>query len=129
MSLRDLSREQKMYAAAAACGLFVISLFFPWFGSGDVSVDGTDVVPSYWIFLLMALAAGAMLAAEAYDLELPEGVKPVRQAALLTLFPFVITLAIFLEDAGGDRKPGLFLALLVSFAAAALAVWIWRDER
>jgi len=129
VNLRELTREQKMLGAAAACGLFVISLFLPWYGAGGFDVSGDEVVPSFWIFLVMALAAGGMLAAEAFDIEIHEAVKPVKQAALLVLFPFVITLAIFLEGSGGaDRKFGLFLALIFSLAAAILTLWLYRDE-
>lgn len=129
MNLRDLTREQKLLGAAAACGLFVISLFLPWYGAEGFDVSGDDVVPSFWIFLLMALAAGGMLAAEAFDTEIHEAIKPIRHAALLVLFPFVMTLAIFLEGSGGaDRKFGLFLALIFSLAAVILTVWLYRDD-
>jgi hypothetical protein len=129
VNLRELTREQKMLGAAAACGLFVISLFLPWYGAGGSDVSGDDVVPSFWIFLVMSLAAGGILAAEAFDTEIHEAVKPVKHAALLVLFPFVITLAIFLEGSGGaDRKYGLFLALIFSLAAVILTLWLYREE-
>lgn len=131
MNLKDLTREQKMLGAAAACGVFVISLFLPWFGAGDLSIDGADLLPSYWIFLIMALLAGGMFAAEAFDIELPEQVEPVKLGALLTLFPAVVTIAWFLDAPGvGDagRQWGLFVALIASIVAAGLAIWIWREE-
>ena len=132
MDLRDLTREQKMLAAAAACGLFVISLFLPWYGAGGSSVDGADVIPAYWIFLLMALLAGGMYAAEAFEIELPEQLRPISQGALLTLFPAVLTIAWFIDPPGigeAGREWGIFVGLIASVVAAILAVWLWRDER
>jgi hypothetical protein len=129
VNLRELTREQKLLGAAASCALFVISLFLPWYGAGGFDAGGDEVVPSFWIFLLMALAAGGMLAAEAFDIEIHEAIKPVKQAALLVLFPFVVTLAIFLEGTGGaDRKFGLFLALIFSLVAVILTLWLYRDD-
>lgn len=124
MDLRRLTREQKMYAAAIACAVFVISLYLPWRGGAD----GVVVVPSYWIFLLAALVAGGLLATEALRLELPEGVAPVPIAALLTLFPLVETIAIAMDEAGGaSRGGGLFIALIAGALAAGISFWLWRD--
>ena len=129
MNIRELTREQRLLAAAAACGLFVISLFMPWFGAEGITLSGEEIVPSSWIFLVMALAAGGILTAEAFDTEIHEAIKPVRHASLLASFPFVVTLAMFLEGSAGGREYGIFLALIFSFAAVALTLWLYRDER
>ena len=128
--MNEISREHRLLAAAVACGLFVICLFLPWYGAGPIDISGDDIVPSFWIFLLMALAAGLIMAADALNVELPEQIRPVPWAALLTAFPFVVTLAIFLEGTGGaGRRYGLWGALLFTIIAFAIAVWIWREER
>jgi hypothetical protein len=128
--VNEISRERRLLAAAVACGLFVICLFLPWYGAGPIDLSGDDVVPSFWIFLLIALAAGLIMAAEALNVELPQQIRPVPQAALLTSFPLVVTVAIFLEGTGGaSRRYGLWGALLFAIIAFAIAVWLWREER
>jgi len=119
-----------MYAAAGASILFIISLFFNWFGQdfGDVEVNasGQDVVPSWWILLIFAAVAAGILIAEALNFELPSFVQPAPWAAYLTSVCFIVTLMIFLE--GDGRKFGVFLALLFSLAAALLSAMHWREE-
>lgn len=129
MRLDEITREQKLLAAAAACGLWIVSLFLPWFSAGGFDINGEEVIPSYWIFLLLALAAGVLQGAEALRFELPDAVRPVAHGALLTSFPLVSTLAVFLEGGTfGGRSWGMFLGLIFAIAAAALAFWVWRDE-
>ena len=128
--MNSLTREQRMYAAAGASILFIISLFFNWFGQdfGDVEVNasGQDVVPSWWILLIFAGVAAGILIAEALNFELPSFIQPAPWAAYLTSVCFIVTLMIFLE--GDGRKFGVFLALLFSLAAALLSVMHWREE-
>jgi hypothetical protein len=128
--VNSLTREQRIYAAAGASILFIISLFFNWFGQdfGDVEVNasGQDVVPSWWILLIFAGVAAGILIAEALNFELPSFIQPAPWAAYLTSVCFIVTLMIFLE--GDGRKFGVFLALLFSLAAALLSVMHWREE-
>lgn len=128
--MNSLTREQRIYAAAGASILFIISLFFNWFGQdfGDVEVNasGQDVVPSWWILLIFAGVAAGILIAEALNFELPSFIQPAPWAAYLTSVCFIVTLMIFLE--GDGRKFGVFLALLFSLAAALLSVMHWREE-
>ena len=127
--MNSLTREQRMLGAAGASVLFIISLFFSWYGSGDFSASGQDVVPSWWILLIFAAGAAALLAADAFNFELPAVVQPATWAAYLTSVSFVVTLMIFLEGYSGvGRKFGLFLALLFSLVAAGLAILHWREE-
>jgi len=128
--VNSLTREQRIYGAAAASILFVISLFFTWFGQdfGEISVNiqGTDAVPSWWILLIFAAGAAAILIAEALNYELPAAIHPASWAAYLTSVTFIVTLMIFLE--GDSRKFGIFLAVIFSLAAAVLSAMHWREE-
>lgn len=129
MRLDEITREQKLLAAAAACGLWIIALFLPWVGANGIDVDGSELIPSFWIFMLLALAAGVLLGAEGLRYELPAAVRPVSHGGLLTFFPLVITAAFFLEAGPyGGRSWGLFVAMILAIAATALALWVWRDE-
>jgi hypothetical protein len=119
-----------MLGAAAANILFLISLFFPWYGIGDLSASGDDVIPSFWIPLIFAIVAAALLAADALNFELPSFVNPATWAVYLTSFNLIITLMVFLEGYGGaSRKWGIFLALIFAVVATILAVMHWREER
>ncbi len=128
--MNSLTREQRIYGAAGASVLFIISLFFNWFGFdfGDVSrsVSGQDAVPSWWLLLLFAAAAAALLVAEAVHFELPSAIQPASWAAYLSSIPFIVTLMVFLE--GDGRKFGIFLALLFSLVAMVLSLMHWREE-
>jgi hypothetical protein len=128
--VNSLTREQRVYVAAGASVLFIISLFFNWFGTdfGGVSVNasGQDAVPSWWILLIFAAVAAAVLVADAMNFELPPVVRPAAWAAYLTSVCFIVTLMIFLE--GDNRKFGIFLALLFSIVATILSFLHWREE-
>lgn len=126
--MNSLTREQKLLGAAGANVLFIISLFFPWYGFAGVNVGGDDVIPSWWIMLIFAAAAAAILAAEAFNYELPAAINPATWAAYLTSVTFIVTLMIFLEGSAGGRKIGLFLALIFSAIATVLTVIHWREE-
>ena len=124
--MSSLTREQRIYAAAGASVLFIISLFFNWFGVGDFNISGQDAVPSWWILLIAAAVAAAVLVADAMNFELPPVVRPAAWAVYLSSVCFIVTLMIFLE--GDNRKFGIFLALLFSIAALILAFLNWREE-
>lgn len=124
---RTLNREQRMLAAAAANILFVISLFFPWYGAFGVNVSGQDTVPSWWILLIFGVVAAALLAADALNFEVPAMIDGASWAAYLTSVTFIVTLMMFLEF--GSRKFGVFLAVLFSLVATVLAIMHWREER
>jgi hypothetical protein len=125
--MSTITPQQKMYIAAGANALFAICLFFPWFGAGPFSTSGYDSLPTAWIPMLFAVAAAVLLAAQAFDYDLPVRVPPFAAAAYLSSVPLIITLMIFLEADGG-RKFGLFLGLLASGAATAFSTMLWREE-
>ncbi|MDX6555521.1 MAG: hypothetical protein QOD86_1716 [Miltoncostaeaceae bacterium] len=132
MNLGSLTREQRLLGGAAACALFVISLFLPWFKVDSTNLGADDVVASWWLLLIFAIVSGAALAAEGLNVELPTQVRASALAAGLTSFLFLTTLMWFLDPpgvGGFSRGFGLFLALIFSLVAAALAVISWRKER
>ena len=103
-----ITREQKMLVAAGANVVFIISLFLDWFGASasvggteivSVGASGTDVVPSWWIPMVIAILAVVVLAAEGLYMELP-----VRTSSALGLYlssiPLIVTVMIFLEISG-----------------------------
>ncbi len=127
--MNSLTREQRVYGAAGASIVFIISLFLNWYGVGDFNLSGTDTVPSWWILLIFAAGAAAILIAGVVNFDLPSVIHPTAWPAYLTSVCFIVTLMIFLEGAGGGgRKFGLFIALLASLVAAVLSVMHWKEE-
>ena len=127
--MRSITREQRMLAAAAANVLFIICLFFPWYGVGEFDLSGEDVIPSWWLMLIFAAAAAAILIADAYNVELPALVSPGMVAAYLTSVTFIVTLMVFLEGSAGSRKFGVWLALIFSLVATVMVVVHAHEER
>ena len=136
MDPKAITPQQKMLGAAGANVLFVISMFFPWFGVDlpeglgvniDTSASGWDVLPAPFIILLTAAVAAALLAAAAYDYELPVRVPPLLAAAYLSSIPLWFTFT-YLIDGGPGRKWGLFLAFLFSLVATVLSFLAWRED-
>jgi hypothetical protein len=127
MDLSSFTRENKQLVAVGAGILFIISLFFPWYGSGDFDVSGWDAVASSWIPLIFSILAIVVLAADAFRVELPVRVNASAFAAYCTSIPLIVTVMYVFEGSVG-RKWGLFLALvfaLISFIAAAV---VWRED-
>ncbi len=128
--------QKKMLGGAAACLLFAISLFFPWRGNSvpdgyqgmvpDVSIKGWDLMPSGWLWLLMGLAAAAILLMSALDMEIPVPVPPFATAFYLISVPFVVMMAQFFESTSG-LKFGFFIALLAAAAGTVLAFMVGRE--
>ncbi|MGB1526615.1 MAG: hypothetical protein ACPG9N_03485, partial [Miltoncostaeaceae bacterium] len=70
MDLHGITREQKQLAAAVSMLLFIISLFLKWQTFGPISGSGADL-GSWPLVLLIALAAGGIMAADALGMDLP----------------------------------------------------------
>ena len=126
--MRSKTREQRMLGAAAANVLFIISLFFPWYGVGSFDFNGADVIPSWWLMLIFAVLAALIFVADAYNLELPAMLNPGMWAAYLTSVTFIVTLMVFLDGDAGSRKFGVWLALIFSLVATILAVFHARED-
>lgn len=126
--MRSITREQRMLGAAAANVLFLITLFFPWYGIGEFDLNGEDVIPSWWLMLVFAALAAVIYVADAYNFELPAVLNPALWAAYMTSVTFIVTLMVFLEGSDGSRKFGVWLALIFSAVATVLAVMHARGE-
>jgi hypothetical protein len=126
--MRSITREQRLLGAAAANVLFIISLFFPWYGVASFDFNGEDVIPSWWLMLVFAIVAALIFVADAYNFELPTIVNAGLWAAYLTSVTFIVTLMVFLDGDAGSRKFGVWLALIFSLVATILAVFHAREE-
>jgi hypothetical protein len=126
MDLRSLTRENKELVAAGAGVLFIISLFFPWYGVSGFTISGWDVVASSWILLIFMLVAVLVLAADAFQVELPVRVAPGAVATYCASIPLIVTL-MYLFD-GNGRQWGIFLALVFSLVAFGVTVAVWRED-
>lgn len=139
----QITREQKLFVAAAASVLFIISLFFDWASApsvdtvvGEVSVgfdgNGFDIIPAAWLYLVLAALAALAFLADALNYELPGGIPAIPFGAWLISIPFVISFAYMIDFPGGgpiDRGIGLWLGLIFSAIALIAAAWAWFEER
>jgi len=125
MDLREITREQKMFGAAIAALLFILTLFLRWVSVGTVSASGTDF-GAWWIALLIALVGGGILAADALGVDLPVRM-PVTSVAtyLMSLLVFYVVIFIFAAD---SLSYGVWLALIFSVVAFGLAYSLHRDD-
>lgn len=128
MNTGSLTREHKLFIAAGASAVFVIAMFIDWFGAGNFGINGMDVLPSGWIFLLFGIAAALLFAAEALNFELPIPVNPVLVGTYLTSVLSILMIALLL-DGGDGRKFGFFLALIGAVVAVAAGVIAARHRR
>lgn len=136
MDLSSITPQQKMLAGAAANVLFIISLFFPWFGEDvpegidiDASFSGREILFGWFILLLMAGIAAALLAAVAFDYELPVSIPPLLTALYLSSIPFWCTLLVVIDGPEAiGRKWGLFLGLVFTVVATGASFLAWRES-
>ena len=126
MNTGSLTREHKLFIAAGANVLFVISLFIDWFGAGEFGIDGMDALPSSWIFLIFGIVAALAFAAEALNFELPPPINAIVLGTYLSSVLAIVTIAWFLEGEG--RKFGIILALIASIVATIAAALAARDR-
>lgn len=126
MDIREITREQKMFGAAIAMLLFIISLFLKWVSVGPVSASGTDF-GAWWVALIIALVAGGVLAAEALNMDLRLPV-PVTSLAtyLMSLLVFYVLIFIF---AASNMSYGVWLGLIFAVVGLALSLSLYRDDR
>lgn len=127
--MNNLTREHKLFIAAGGSALFVIAMFIDWYGAGGFGVNGMDILPSGWIFLIFGIAAAIGFAADALNFELPPPLNGFLLGAYLSSVLAILSIASFLEGAdGADRKIGLFLAVIGSVVAVVAAAMAARDR-
>jgi peptidoglycan/LPS O-acetylase OafA/YrhL len=127
MDLRSITRENKQLVAAGAGVLFIVSLFFPWYGAGDFTISGWDAVASSWIVLIFMILAIVVLAADAFRVDLPVRVNASAFAAYCSSIPLIVTV-MYVFEGGAGRKWGLFLALVFSAIAFIASAIVWRED-
>ncbi len=125
MDLREITREQKMIAAAIAMLIFVVSLFLKWQSVDQFSSSGADV-GSWPLALIIALMAGGLLAAEGLGVTLPWRV-PTTTLALYLMSLLVFYVVIFILAIDGLAY-GIWLALIFAMIGLALSVSLYRDD-
>ncbi len=126
MDLQGISREKKELAAAACMLLFIISLFLKWQTFGVLSGSGADL-GSWWLVVLIALAAGGIMAADALGMEIPlRRIAPSAVATyLMTLLVFYSVVFILAID---GIAYGVWLALVFSVVGLVLAYSLYRQD-
>ena len=126
MDLQGISREQKELGAAVCMLLFIISLFLKWQTFGPISGSGADL-GSWWLVLIIALVAGAIVAADSLNMEIPlRRMNPTSLATyLMSLLVFYSLVVIFAID---GLSYGVWLALIFSVIGLALTYSVYRQD-
>ncbi len=126
MDLQGISREQKELGAAVCMLLFIISLFLKWQTFGPISGSGADL-GSWWLVLIIALVAGAIVAADSLNMEIPlRRMNPTSLATyLMSLLVFYSLVFIFAID---GLSYGVWLALIFSVIGLALTYSVYRQD-
>lgn len=132
--LKAMPREQKLFIGAGGMALFLVSLLFlKWFGLGleglgvDSSVKATKAIDSWWIALVLAVVALAILLAEAVRFEIPVPGATTSVAFVAAFLVLFWTLTHVIDLSG--LKIGAWLALVGSIVGTAGA-WLARaDDR
>jgi hypothetical protein len=126
VDLQGISREQKELGAAVCMLLFIISLFLKWQTWGPISGSGADL-GSWPLVLLIALAAGGIMAADALGMEIPlRRMAPTAVATdLMSLLVFYVLVFLFAID---GIAYGVWLALLFSIVGLVLTFSVYRQD-
>lgn len=126
MDLQGISREQKELGAAVCMLLFIISLFLKWQTWGPISGSGADL-GSWPLAMLIALAAGGIMAADALGMEIPlRRLQPTAVATyLMSLLVFYVLIFLFAID---GISYGVWLALLFSVVGLVLTFPVYKQD-
>lgn len=120
-ALRNLSRSHKLYIALGGVVLFLLSLLLiDWFGP----FKATDV-DSWWIALVLALAAGIYYVSEIAGFDLPLSWISSTTALLATFLVFFWTLTHMIDL--DKLQLGAWLALIGSVAAVLGGLLVDQD--
>ncbi len=104
--MNSLTKQQKLFGVAGGFGLFIISLFFNYVDP----LNGFDVLPSGWLWLVLAAIAGGTCIANALNIELPDFVD--NTLALIIGAGILFIMVAILLDGDYSKSFGFFLGLL-----------------
>jgi len=120
--LKSMNRRERMLGIAILNGAFIISMFFQW---GDGGVRAWDADAS-WLVFVVALAAGLMALADAFDYEVPRlpGVSVIAYLTSITLWYVIFSLMDI-----HDQAWGIIVSLIIAILATVVATMAWAADR
>jgi len=120
--LKSMNRRERMLGIAILNGAFIISMFFQW---GDGGVRAWDADAS-WLVFVVALAAGLMALADAFDYEVPRlpGISVIAYLTSITLWYVIFSLMDI-----HDQAWGIIVSLIIAILATVVATMAWAADR
>jgi len=120
--LKAMNRRERMLGIAILNGAFIISMFFQW---GDGGVRAWDADAS-WLVFVVALAAGLMALADAFDYEVPRlpGISVITYLTSITLWYVIFSLMDI-----HDQAWGIIVSLIIAILATVVATMAWAADR
>jgi hypothetical protein len=117
-----MDRRERMLGIAILNGAFIISMFFQW---GDGGVRAWDADAS-WLVFVVALAAGLMALADAFDYEVPRmpGTSVIAYLTSITLWYVIFSLMDI-----HDQAWGIIVSLIIAILATVVATMAWAADR
>lgn len=120
--LKSMDRRERMLAIAILNGAFIISMFFQW---GDGGVRAWDADAS-WLVFVVALAAGLMALADAFEYEVPR-MPGISVIAYLTSIPLWYVIFSLMDI--HDQAWGIIVSLIIAILATVVATMAWAADR
>ena len=120
--LKSMNRRERMLAIAILNGAFIISMFFQW---GDGGVRAWDADAS-WLVFVVALAAGLMALADAFEYEVPR-MPGISVIAYLTSIPLWYVIFSLMDI--HDQAWGIIVSLIIAILATVVATMAWAADR
>ena len=120
--LKSMDRRERMLGIAILNGAFIISMFFQW---GDGGVRAWDADAS-WLVFVVALAAGLMALADAFEYEVPR-MPGISVIAYLTSIPLWYVIFSLMDI--HDQAWGIIVSLIIAILATVVATMAWAADR
>ena len=120
--LKSMDRRERMLAIAILNGVFIITMFFEWGGGGLRAWDSD----ASWLVGVVALIAGLMALADAFDYEVPRmpGTGVMAYLTSITLWYVVFSLMDI-----HDQSWGIIVSLIVAALSTIVATMSWYADR
>lgn len=119
--------ERAEILAAILGGLWIGSLFLPWFQAAGVQVSGWDIINSSWLGMAIVGLASLLLLLDAISAD-GLGALPVPAIATFLMPAGLFYTALFLMD-GEDIIYGCWAALGLSAGALVFSAMAWTIDR